>query len=138
MLYPVALAEAGWPDPIRIQRKRGAGCRPRWCTRAESSSRPGCTEYLLDPYPIRPAARLRMPKFHLSSSEAAELTDYFAAESAGDFPYHSDPRGRLARWVEEPAGQIRSQSKAMGFLVDRTTDCGRNVICWKITAPGAI
>jgi hypothetical protein len=66
-----------------------------------------------------------MPKFHLSSSEAAELTDYFAAESAADFPYHSDPRGRLARWAEEPAGQIRSQSKALGFLVDRTTFCAK-------------
>ncbi len=36
-------------------------------------------EYLLDPYPIRPATVLRMPRYSLSPGEAATLAGYFAA-----------------------------------------------------------
>ena len=36
-------------------------------------------DFLLDPYPIRPAVVLRMPKFNMSSAEASKLANYFAA-----------------------------------------------------------
>ena len=36
-------------------------------------------DFLLNPYPIRPAVFLRMPKFNMSSAEATALVDYFAA-----------------------------------------------------------
>ncbi len=38
--------------------------------------------FLIDPYPIRPAAVLRMPKFNMSSEEAQSLANYFAAVDA--------------------------------------------------------
>jgi mono/diheme cytochrome c family protein len=54
---------------------------------------PWLTSFLKDPYPIRPAANLRMPRFHFGKSDelvAAEptgLADYFAARDGAEFPY---------------------------------------------------
>jgi hypothetical protein len=56
-------------------------------------------DFLLDPYPIRPAVFLRMPRFNMSSSEATALANYFAAVDNADFPYAysgSRDRSRLA------------------------------------------
>jgi cytochrome c551/c552 len=49
-------------------------------------------EFLLDPYPIRPAAVLRMPKFNMTSDEASALVNYFAASDNVEYPYSLDPR----------------------------------------------
>ncbi|MBW8885667.1 MAG: hypothetical protein JF612_13030, partial [Planctomycetia bacterium] len=56
-------------------------------------------DFLLDPYPIRPATFLRMPRFNMSSSEATALANYFAAVNNAEFPYanaSSRDRSRLA------------------------------------------
>ncbi|MBS0207343.1 MAG: c-type cytochrome [Planctomycetes bacterium] len=50
--------------------------------------------FLLDPYPIRPAVILRMPKFNMSSDEATALVNYFAARDKVEYPYEFDPRTR--------------------------------------------
>ncbi|MFO0868227.1 MAG: hypothetical protein U0935_04710 [Pirellulales bacterium] len=43
--------------------------------------------FLLNPYPIRPAVVLRMPRFNMSSQEAAELAEYFARQDGVEYPY---------------------------------------------------
>ncbi|MDX2036537.1 MAG: c-type cytochrome [Isosphaeraceae bacterium] len=54
---------------------------------------PWLTSFLQAPYPIRPAANLRMPRFHLgksdefSAKEAEGIANYFAAVDGKDFPY---------------------------------------------------
>ncbi len=56
-------------------------------------------DFLLEPYTIRPATFLRMPKFNMSSAEATALANYFAAVDNVDFPYayaSSRDRSRLA------------------------------------------
>ncbi len=50
-------------------------------------------DFLLNPYPIRPAVVLRMPKFNMSSAEAGTLARYFAAVDGIDTPYEAQPRG---------------------------------------------
>jgi hypothetical protein len=56
---------------------------------------PWLTSFLKDPYPIRPAAQLRMPRFHYGKSEQVpsreteELANYFAARDRAEFPYQS-------------------------------------------------
>jgi hypothetical protein len=50
--------------------------------------------FLLDPYTIRPAAVLRMPKFNMSSPEAETLANYFAAVDEAPYPYTFDSRTR--------------------------------------------
>ncbi|AGA26197.1 c-type cytochrome [Singulisphaera acidiphila] len=54
---------------------------------------PWLTSFLNDPYAIRPAVNLRMPKFHFGKSEAlaagetAGLANFFAARDGAEFPY---------------------------------------------------
>lgn len=54
--------------------------------------------FLLEPYAIRPAVVLRMPKFNMSRREATQLVNYFAAVDDAEYPYrtHPDSSGRLA------------------------------------------
>jgi cytochrome c2 len=52
--------------------------------------------FLLDPYPIRPATVLRMPRFNMTSAEAGAIVNYFAAKDKVEFPYEYDPRTRQA------------------------------------------
>jgi mono/diheme cytochrome c family protein len=44
-------------------------------------------QFLLNPQEIRPAVLLRMPKFNMSSDEAAALATYFAAVDGVESPY---------------------------------------------------
>ena len=65
--------------------------------------------FLLDPYPIRPATVLRMPKFNMSSDEATKLVNYFAARDGADYPYNYDPRttaSHLEMAEEEHPGRL--------------------------------
>ncbi|HUE69983.1 MAG TPA: hypothetical protein VMP01_03770 [Pirellulaceae bacterium] len=48
-------------------------------------------DFLLEPYAIRPATFLRMPKFNMSSAEATALVNYFAAVDNADYPYEFSP-----------------------------------------------
>ncbi|HUG69252.1 MAG TPA: hypothetical protein VMM76_15985, partial [Pirellulaceae bacterium] len=49
-------------------------------------------DFLLNPYPIRPAVVLRMPRFNMSPDEATKLVNYFAAIDNVDYPYDSSER----------------------------------------------
>jgi hypothetical protein len=49
-------------------------------------------DFLLEPYPIRPAVFLRMPKFNMTSAEATALVNYFAAVDNADYPYELAPQ----------------------------------------------
>jgi hypothetical protein len=49
-------------------------------------------DFLLEPYAIRPAALMRMPKFNLSSREATQLVHYFAAKDRAEYPYRYSRR----------------------------------------------
>ena len=44
-------------------------------------------DFLLDPFMIRPAVVLRMPKFNMSPDEADKFVRYFAAVDKVDYPY---------------------------------------------------
>jgi cytochrome c2 len=58
-------------------------------------------DFLLDPYPIRPMAVLRMPKFNMSAEEASILVDYFAAVDGAEYPYAFDSRTRRDHLEEQ-------------------------------------
>lgn len=125
LLYPRALADAkeagstaseveawGWGPPPLVH--EGSMVQPAWLY-----------DYLLEPHVIRPAAVLRMPKYNLSETEAAKLVDYFAAAAGAEFPYHSDPRSRLARWKADQDAHATRYDKALRLLIDRTTYCAK-------------
>ncbi len=69
----------GWVPPALIG--EGKKVEPDWLH-----------DFLLDPYPLRPAVFLRMPKFNMSSDEATKLVNYFAAKDNVDYPFEYDPR----------------------------------------------
>jgi cbb3-type cytochrome oxidase cytochrome c subunit len=125
LLYPRALADAradgstaaemeawGWGPPPLVH--EGSMVQPAWLY-----------EYLLDPYVVRPAAVLRMPKFNLSHAEAAKLVDYFAAVSGAEFPYSSDLRGRPTRLDADQQAHADRYDKALSLVIDRTTYCAK-------------
>ena len=71
--------------------------------------------FLKDPYSIRPAAGLRMPKFHYgvaddsNADETAGLSNFFAARDGAVFPYQSVP--------EQSQGYLtESESKHADYL----------------------
>jgi mono/diheme cytochrome c family protein len=64
-------------------------------------------QFLLNPIKIRPMARLRMPKFNMSPSEAQALVNYFAAVDSMTnpgidltFPYETIPQRDERYWQE--------------------------------------
>jgi hypothetical protein len=66
------------PPPLIGQ---GTKVRPDWMH-----------DFLLEPFPIRPAVFLRMPKFNMSSDEATKIVNYFAARDGMQYPFEYDPR----------------------------------------------
>lgn len=44
-------------------------------------------DFLLNPYAIRPAVVLRMPRFNMSTREATSLVKYFSALDDAEYPY---------------------------------------------------
>ncbi|MBM4001670.1 MAG: hypothetical protein FJ295_00065 [Planctomycetes bacterium] len=67
-------------------------------------------DFLLNPFPIRPAVVLRMPRFNMTSEEAASLARYFAAVDQVDYPYDLNNRRRteyLARAESEYQSELR-------------------------------
>jgi cytochrome c2 len=92
LLYPVVIADEkqinpnvkaedawGWLPPPLVG--EGRKVQTGWLHR-----------FLLNPHPIRPAAVLRMPRFHFGTEESARLVDYFAAVDGADYPYDYDSR----------------------------------------------
>jgi hypothetical protein len=58
-------------------------------------------DFLLDPYPIRPATFLRMPKFNMSPDEATALVGYFAAADDAPWPYSYNQTRQESRLAAE-------------------------------------
>ncbi len=78
---PNAKAEEAWgwlPPPLVGE---GQKVQTRWLH-----------DFLLDPYPIRPAVVLRMPKFNMNAAESSTLVDFFAARDDAPAPYEFDSR----------------------------------------------
>jgi hypothetical protein len=107
-------------NPKNVKRQPGEGGGFAWLYAAKQAEQPGSqfatfwnrlpppllreglkvqtpwlTGFLKDPYAIRPAAQLRMPRFHYHDSakapsrETDELANYFAARDRAEFPYQS-------------------------------------------------
>lgn len=61
-------------------------------------------DFLLDPYTVRPATVLRMPRFNMTPAEATKLVNYFAAKDNVEFPYTFSDRRR--------ADHLRAEEKS--------------------------
>lgn len=93
-------------------------------------------DFLIDPYPIRPAVVLRMPKFNLSHEEAEAIVNHFAAKDNAEFPYEYDERTRSDYLAAQEASHPNRLEDALKLITDNNF-C---VKCHKIgdfTPPGA-
>lgn len=70
--------------------------------------------FLLNPYPIRPATYLRMPRFNMSSAEATKLVNYFAAMDNAEFPYSFSSR-RQPEHLQEAESSYEATLKGAQF-----------------------
>ena len=80
-LNPNAKADEAWgwlPPPLVGEGKK---VQTKWLH-----------DFLLEPFEIRPAVVLRMPKFNMSSPEASQLVNFFAARDDAPAPYEFDAR----------------------------------------------
>ncbi|MFO0953926.1 MAG: c-type cytochrome [Isosphaeraceae bacterium] len=90
---------------------------------------PWLTSFLKAPYAIRPAANLRMPRFHYSraddspSDETAILANYFAAVDGAEFPYQSLPEQRASYLSEREAEHPNYLSAAWTMMTAKTSPC---------------
>jgi hypothetical protein len=75
-------------------------------------------DFLLDPFPIRPAAILRMPKFNMSSAEATKLAAYFAAVDSAEYPYEFDVRNRTDYLERAELEHPKHLEGALGIITD--------------------
>jgi cbb3-type cytochrome oxidase cytochrome c subunit len=64
-------------------------------------------DFLLEPYAIRPATYLRMPKFNMSSDEASKLAAYFAAVDNVEYPYTFTERRQSSYLADKEAQYAR-------------------------------
>jgi hypothetical protein len=112
----------GWVPPPLVH--EGAVVEPSWLY-----------SYLLNPTPIRPAVVLRMPSYSLSTKEASQLVDYFAAVSAVEFPYTSSARSTS---VSKDPKEKERLDRAMRLLTDQTTYCAKCHLVGDFTPGGDV
>lgn len=87
LLHPVAM-EIGRRDNPNVKETDVWGWVPPPLVREGQKVQTGWLhDFLLNPFPIRPAVLLRMPRFNMSSEEAEKLVHYFAAVDNVDYPY---------------------------------------------------
>ncbi|MFO7904275.1 MAG: hypothetical protein R6U98_16545 [Pirellulaceae bacterium] len=85
--------------------------------------------YLLEPYPIRPAMVMRMPRYNMSSREAATLVDFFTARDEVAYPFNQEPT-RLQRHLDAADRKYAEKLKqlvAEGELEPFTSPNGRHL-----------
>jgi hypothetical protein len=75
-------------------------------------------DFLMSPYPIRPAVVLRMPKFTMSSAEATALANYFAAVDGSEFPYALNSSRNSAAGGGQDGVDMQQLQRGLAIVVD--------------------
>jgi cytochrome c551/c552 len=95
LLHPIVLENEKKTNPNAKASDAWGWVPPPLVGEGHKVQSPWLHDFLLDPYQIRPAVvALRMPKFNMSSDEASDLANYFAARDDADYPYQFDARTR--------------------------------------------
>jgi cytochrome c551/c552 len=114
-VYPVAL-DAGREENPNVKPSDVWGWVPPPLVREGQKVQTGWLhDFLLNPYRIRPAVVLRMPRFNMSSEEAEKLVHYFAAVDNADYPYQYHRSGD-ADYL--PERQVEQLEQALNVITD--------------------
>jgi hypothetical protein len=116
LLHPVALAMEQVTNPNAKASDAWGWVPPPLVNEGNKVQTQWLHDFLLNPYPIRPAVVLRMPRFNMSSEEASQLANYFAAVDDAQYPYLVDHRtdpSYLARQDAEHAHRFEDALKVI-------------------------
>jgi len=94
-------------------------------------------KFLLNPHTIRPPAVLRMPRFHWSAAEAADMVNYFAAVDGAEYPYVYDPRldeSAVSAKEQATPGHLEGALK----IVTNNNYCVKCHLVGSYTPPGSV
>ena len=86
LLLPIAVELVRQTEPTADGTAAMAWVPPPLVGQGNKTQEAWLSEFLLNPYPIRPGVLLRMPKFNLSRADAESLVQYFAARDNADYP----------------------------------------------------
>jgi hypothetical protein len=117
-LYPRVIAEEKKNNPNVVATEAWGWLPPPLHNEGEKVQTNWLHDFLMDPTPIRPAAVLRMPNFHMSGDEASKLVDYFAAMSSSEFPYEYNNRRRTSYLAEAEQQHPQLLGDAMKIVTD--------------------
>jgi cbb3-type cytochrome oxidase cytochrome c subunit len=90
---------------------------------------PWLTNFLKDPYAIRPAVNLRMPHFHYKvadnspGDETSQLANYFAARDGAEFPYQSIPERNQDYLAERESKHPDYFAAGWRMMTEKTSPC---------------
>jgi cytochrome c551/c552 len=115
LLYPSAI-EIGRRDNPNVKPSDVWGWVPPPLVREGQKVQTGWLhDFLLNPYRIRPAVLLRMPRFNMSSEEAEKIVHYFAAVDNVDYPYqyHRPGGGDYT-----PEDELKKYDQALNLVTD--------------------
>ena len=90
---------------------------------------PWLTSFLHDPHMIRPAAQLRMPRFHFGKDEKAgsketdTLANYFAARDRARFPYQSIPEQNPAYLADRNKAHSDYLGAGWTMMTNKASPC---------------
>ncbi|MBX7074864.1 MAG: c-type cytochrome [Pirellulales bacterium] len=120
LIYPTVLANEREQNPNAKESDAWGWVPPPLIGEGRKVQSAWLHDFLLDPYLIRPAAVLRMPRFNMSSQEASKLVDYFAAVDEVQYPYEYDPRTRTDYLAEREAQHPNRLDEAMKIVTNGT------------------
>ncbi|APW63982.1 c-type cytochrome [Paludisphaera borealis] len=90
---------------------------------------PWLSLFFKDPYAIRPATQLRMPRFHYgkdvaqASRETEQLADFFAARDAAEFPYQSIPQQQQSYIAEREKAHPDYLNAGWTIMANKGSPC---------------
>lgn len=117
-LYPIVLADERKTNPGVNPDEAWGWVPPPLVNEGRKVQSDWLHNFLLDPYPIRPAVVLRMPKFNMSSDEASALVGYFAAVDGAEYPYNFNSRTRASYLSAQEQRHPQRLADALKIITD--------------------
>ncbi len=133
---PAVGGDFAWLYAITAQERAGTSFESFWnrlppplVREGNKVQTPWFALFLRDPYAIRPAAQLRMPRFHygkvigVPSRETEELADYFAARDGAEFPYQTIPQQQVGYVAERDQTHPNYLNAGWSMIANRGSPC---------------
>jgi cytochrome c2 len=118
LIYPTVLAHERESNPNAKESDAWGWVPPPLVGEGRKVQSEWLHDFLLDPYPIRPAVVLRMPRFNMSSQEARKLVDYFVAIDQAESSYEYNTTRQSSYIAEADASHPNRLEMAMKIVTN--------------------